>query len=85
MQDDWGSPTAQYHTHTRDASMRDGDLEVPGMVGDSLEGDMAIPEPTPYTEPEPYYEEEDLESSHEEVRTPFFGAARVRIHSSMEG
>lgn len=68
--DDWGSPAA-YQTHTRHTS-RHEDFDLPPMMGDNVDGDMVIPEPVPYTEPEhePYYEDEPVlhDTNYENVR-----------------
>lgn len=66
--DDWGGEPSIYQTHTRDLSHLVDDFESTPLSGGNMEGDMAIPEPAPYVEPEYEEAESDAAAVEETVR-----------------
>ena len=57
-EDDWGTQT--YHGRS---SSRTYDFDEPAYLPDNVEGEMAIPEPQPYIEPEPIQQYDSYGSS----------------------
>lgn len=60
QEDDWGATA--YHGRTTSRH----EFEEPSYVSENIEGDMAIPEPQPYTEPAPLQTYDSYASSPQE-------------------
>lgn len=50
--DEWGGGGSPSRTHTRAVSFQEDQYSLPPLASQNLDGDMAIPEPVPYTEAE---------------------------------